>query len=512
MVEAQVDPMEPPKHKHKKVPKGPGSPPVPVLHSPPRKLTVADQQAWKVPPCISNWKNARGFTIPLDKRLAADGRGLQEVTINNKFATLSEALYISERKAAEDLRVRNQIRKMMSIKEKEDKEQQLREMALKSRMERAGISTDEINARMSEGISENDVDDILASREKETDIIDKPLTHSSTQARPVAGGRRPVDNRPAWMSQAENERERLDSDSDRSHDSRREKTRGGGRESRRSSRDRNNNDSDRDSDSGSDWESDSSDKKQRSRSRRQASRSRSEDSADKHKPRDSRERGRDRSRDRSIDRSNDRSRDRSRGRRQDSRDRNQRNNSEDSGDRRDTGRDRRDNRRDSGDRRPPRERDDSRDRGRNSDRSRGSDKNDFDSRNSRYYMQDESPEASNNRRSKDSSRRNSSRSPDAGRGNKRSEMTRDQEPQPRGKGATDNSTREKRIDERVVDKGSDDEGLEIEGETSMDKKERERIRVERRKERERQLRLENMKVSVYHVLIDFENYLMDLLL
>jgi SNW domain-containing protein 1 len=33
-----------------------------------------------IPPCISNWKNNKGFTIPLDKRLAADGRGLQDVS------------------------------------------------------------------------------------------------------------------------------------------------------------------------------------------------------------------------------------------------------------------------------------------------------------------------------------------------------------------------------------------------------------------------------------------------
>eukprot|EP01038_Epipyxis_sp_PR26KG_P006652 gene6652-9133_t len=143
MVEAQVDPMEPPKHKHMKVPRGPPSPPVPVLHSPPRKLTVADQQAWKIPPCVSNWKNAKGFIIPLDKRLAADGRGLQEVTINNKFAMLSEALYISERKATEDLKIRNQIKKKMALKEKEDKEEALREMANRARMERSGILKDD---------------------------------------------------------------------------------------------------------------------------------------------------------------------------------------------------------------------------------------------------------------------------------------------------------------------------------------------------------------------------------
>lgn len=40
MVEAQVDPMEPPKHLIKKCPRGPPSPPVPILHSPPRKLTA----------------------------------------------------------------------------------------------------------------------------------------------------------------------------------------------------------------------------------------------------------------------------------------------------------------------------------------------------------------------------------------------------------------------------------------------------------------------------------------
>jgi hypothetical protein len=63
---------------------------------------------WKIPPAISNWKNIKGayqtvyrfsaalsslflysqtsltligYTIPLDKRLAADGRNLQEVLL-----------------------------------------------------------------------------------------------------------------------------------------------------------------------------------------------------------------------------------------------------------------------------------------------------------------------------------------------------------------------------------------------------------------------------------------------
>ena len=140
LVEAQVDPMEPARHKHKKVPRGPPDDPVPVLHSPPRKVSVEDQEAWKIPPCISNWKNAKGYTIPLDKRLAADGRGLQETTINPKFAALPQALYIAEDKAREQIAARAKIDQKIKKLEREQKEQELRELAARSRMARAGIN------------------------------------------------------------------------------------------------------------------------------------------------------------------------------------------------------------------------------------------------------------------------------------------------------------------------------------------------------------------------------------
>ena len=80
ITEVVEDPLEPPRFKHKKIPRGPPSPPAPVLRSPPRKATAQEQKEWMIPPCISNWKNNKGFTIPLDKRLAADGRGLQDVS------------------------------------------------------------------------------------------------------------------------------------------------------------------------------------------------------------------------------------------------------------------------------------------------------------------------------------------------------------------------------------------------------------------------------------------------
>ncbi|XP_020090371.1 SNW/SKI-interacting protein [Ananas comosus] len=140
MLEMPVDPLEPPKFKHKRVPKASGSPPVPVMHSPPRPVTVKDQQDWKIPPCISNWKNPKGYTIPLDKRLAADGRGLQEVQINDNFAKLSEALYVAEQKAREAVAMRSKVQRELMMKEKDRKEQELRALAQKARSERTGLA------------------------------------------------------------------------------------------------------------------------------------------------------------------------------------------------------------------------------------------------------------------------------------------------------------------------------------------------------------------------------------
>jgi SNW domain-containing protein 1 len=137
IVHKQVDPLEPPKHKHKKIPRGPPSPPPPVMHSPPRKLTAEDQANWKIPAAVSNWKNPKGYTIPLDKRLAADGRGLQDVTINDKFAQFAEALSTADRHARDEVRQRAQMQQRLAEKEKMQKEEHLRMLAQKARDERS---------------------------------------------------------------------------------------------------------------------------------------------------------------------------------------------------------------------------------------------------------------------------------------------------------------------------------------------------------------------------------------
>ncbi|KAL4666604.1 hypothetical protein H8959_005293 [Pygathrix nigripes] len=92
-------------------------------------MTVKEQQECKFPPCISNWKNAKGYTIPLDKRLATDGRGLQTVQVNENVAKLAEALYIADQKACEAVEMRAQVERKMAQKEKRKHEEKLREVA-----------------------------------------------------------------------------------------------------------------------------------------------------------------------------------------------------------------------------------------------------------------------------------------------------------------------------------------------------------------------------------------------
>ena len=145
MVPAQLDPMMPPKHQHLKAPRGPAEDPVPILHAPPSnnnsKLTKAEREAWNIPASISNWKNMRGYTIPLDKRLAADGRHATDgttTTINPHFATLSESLYVAERQARQEVRLRATVHQKLALASQNQRQDELRQLAQQARRERGG--------------------------------------------------------------------------------------------------------------------------------------------------------------------------------------------------------------------------------------------------------------------------------------------------------------------------------------------------------------------------------------
>ena len=51
------------------------------IHHYPFCQQVADQQAWKIPPCISNYKNVGGFTIPLVRAFSLVLGSVQRVSL-----------------------------------------------------------------------------------------------------------------------------------------------------------------------------------------------------------------------------------------------------------------------------------------------------------------------------------------------------------------------------------------------------------------------------------------------
>ncbi len=72
---------------------------------------------WKIPPCISNWKNSRGYTIPIHMRISADGRSLQHNSVNESFADVIDSLYVAERQAKIENEERAKVQKSIQYKD-----------------------------------------------------------------------------------------------------------------------------------------------------------------------------------------------------------------------------------------------------------------------------------------------------------------------------------------------------------------------------------------------------------
>lgn len=161
--EMQIDPLAPPQFKHKRIPRGAGSPFVTVMRSPQHKLTLKDQLSMKIPPCVSNFKNPKGYTIPLEMRLAADGRTLKQHTVNEKFARFSDALEITERQGRKEIQERAIIDNTLKFKENKRREEEGRKIAQVTREEKMRIIEGQMSgARKPKGeglINDEDVDD-----------------------------------------------------------------------------------------------------------------------------------------------------------------------------------------------------------------------------------------------------------------------------------------------------------------------------------------------------------------
>ncbi|KAH8738734.1 hypothetical protein FG386_000525 [Cryptosporidium ryanae] len=155
IVEKPKDPLELPKFRNRNLASVKKTEMVPILRSAPKKLTQEEIKEWNIPPSVSNWKNPMGYTIPISMRVQADTRDLINYTVNERFSTLSETLYLAECNAREQIKLRNELLKQKKIREEMEREEKLRKLAEASRYERNSINVN------------------LSSRGEDTEMYDK---------------------------------------------------------------------------------------------------------------------------------------------------------------------------------------------------------------------------------------------------------------------------------------------------------------------------------------------------
>jgi SNW domain-containing protein 1 len=139
----QVDPLCPPQYKSKRIPQGPRSPPEPLLRSPPNKIKLEENKNWKIPPCISNYKNSKGFLIPLNMRLSADGRSSQNLTISENFKKFTSALYHSEKEGRKYLEEKKKLNALLEMEEIKKQEEDLKANLNMAKQKKDSIFADE---------------------------------------------------------------------------------------------------------------------------------------------------------------------------------------------------------------------------------------------------------------------------------------------------------------------------------------------------------------------------------
>ncbi len=144
IVDKKTDPMLMPSFKIKRAPDGPSDEePVPVLHKDnTTKLTKEEQRKWTIPPAISNWKNNKGFTISIDKRLASFGQDDDRFKMSDKFSVLTDALTQAHDEAKAELKRKAELKHEIERKKLLDDQHKLRRIAREAHMRRGIGSSD----------------------------------------------------------------------------------------------------------------------------------------------------------------------------------------------------------------------------------------------------------------------------------------------------------------------------------------------------------------------------------
>lgn len=189
IVEKAQDPLQPSTIRARKV----VAPPVeeeitPLFHKTDaagsaKTLTQEERAEWDIPAAISSWKNPKGHTLSLDKRLMMDARynknnsGPHEVS--EGFAQLSNALEVADHQARQNMKVLAESKRRLADEEAREKEQKMHLLAQKAREERENERTS--SARLRRRIADHEHDAAerrQVAREARMGELEKDLSKS----------------------------------------------------------------------------------------------------------------------------------------------------------------------------------------------------------------------------------------------------------------------------------------------------------------------------------------------
>lgn len=172
----QVDPLEPSKFKHRRIQKESNEAPVTILRSPQKKVSAEEMRSLKIPPCLSNYSNQKGYTIPLHMRVMGDMRKNNELIVNENFNKLSDVLGLIEKESKRELEERAKAKDALRILNNIKQEQELiraAEEARRRKFEFSNVSTRLSRTSKSENVSLNDVKSIKTEGTNEEMLLRK---------------------------------------------------------------------------------------------------------------------------------------------------------------------------------------------------------------------------------------------------------------------------------------------------------------------------------------------------
>ena len=140
IAEKKHDPFDPSRFRTRKSIEVQDDDPEPIMTTPNRKLTPEEEKYWNVPPCVSNWRNPAGNVIPLDKRVAADGRKHIQPQLSDRFAPFTRALEQTMSSINEAAHQRAMQQRQLLIKQQQEEEEKQREEIKKLREEKLKLA------------------------------------------------------------------------------------------------------------------------------------------------------------------------------------------------------------------------------------------------------------------------------------------------------------------------------------------------------------------------------------